>query len=93
MAEQLVQGMVEEWDPDQYKDEYRKDLLARIRQKVKAGETEVIPEPEEEEEREGPEVIDIMDLLKRSLAETRGGKGRKPAKSKPRAKAKKQRRA
>jgi DNA end-binding protein Ku len=92
MAEQLVNGMVEEWDPDQYKDEYRKDLLARIKAKVQAGETEVIPEPEEaEREREGAQVIDIMDLLKRSLEESRGGKGRKPAKSKPRAKSKKQR--
>jgi DNA end-binding protein Ku len=87
MAGQLVNGMVEPWDPSQYQDEYRDDLMARIKEKVKKGETEVIPEPEEEEGEKEPQVIDIMDLLKRSLAET-GGKERGRPKSKARAKKK-----
>ncbi|MFN2419979.1 MAG: Ku protein [Gemmatimonadota bacterium] len=94
MAEKLIEGMVEEWDPSQYKDEYREDLIARIDEKIKKGETEEIPEPEEEAaEAAEPQVIDIMDLLKRSL-ETTGGKRKSPAKAraKTRTKAKKKQR-
>jgi DNA end-binding protein Ku len=82
MAEKLVEGMVEEWDPSQYEDEYREDLMARIEEKVKKGETKEIPEPEEEAAAE-PQVIDIMDLLKRSLEET-GGRRKSPARAKAR---------
>src|SRR5688500_17114728 len=93
MAEKLLDGMVEEWDPSQYKDEYREDLMARIEEKVKKGETEEIPEPEEEAEAAEPQVIDIMDLLKRSLEKT-GGKRKSPtkARAKTRTKAKKKQR-
>jgi DNA end-binding protein Ku len=90
MAEKLVEGMVEEWDPTQYKDDYRNDLMARIDEKIEKGETEVIAEPEEEEEgeRKGAEVIDIMDLLKRSLEKT-GGKAKTKASAKAGKKSKK----
>jgi DNA end-binding protein Ku len=94
MAEKLIEGMVEQWDPSQYKDEYREDLMARIEEKIKKGETEEIPEPEEEAAEAGePQVIDIMDLLKRSLEKT-GGKRKSPAKAraKTRTKAKKKQR-
>jgi DNA end-binding protein Ku len=94
MAEKLIEGMVEQWDPSQYKDEYREDLMARIEEKIKKGETEEIPEPEEEVAEAGePQVIDIMDLLKRSLEKT-GGKRKSPAKAraKTRTKAKKKQR-
>jgi DNA end-binding protein Ku len=73
MAEMLVDQMVEEWNPDKYKDTYRDDLLARIKEKVAAGETEVVtPEAGEEEEAVAEGVIDIMSLLKKSVAEAKG---------------------
>jgi len=73
MAEMLVEQMVEPWTPDKYRDRYRDDLLARIQEKIAAGETEEVGvEPLEEET--GAEVIDIMGLLKRSVEQT--GKGR-----------------
>jgi DNA end-binding protein Ku len=69
MAELLVEQMVEEWKPDKYKDKYRDDLLTRIREKIAAGETEAVTTGEEEELVEaGADVVDIMDLLKRSVA-------------------------
>jgi len=75
MAEMLVDQMVEEWNPEKYRDRYRDDLVARIKQKIEAGETEVVATGEVEEEVEaGSNVVDIMDLLKRSVA--RAGKGR-----------------
>ena len=78
MALKLVREMSEKWKPKKYHDTYREDLLARIRKKVKAGETEEIAEPEEEGEgrKKGAEIIDLMALLKRSV-EKEGGKGRK----------------
>ena len=86
MAGKLIEGMVDQWDPSQYKDEYREDLMARIEEKVKKGETEEIPEPEEvPSEAAEPQVIDIMDLLKRSL-EKSGGRSKSPAKATARAK-------
>lgn len=74
MAELLVEQMVESWEPDKYKDRYRDDLLARIREKIDAGETETVAAGEVEEEvAAGSDVLDIMDLLKRSVE--RVGKG------------------
>jgi len=72
MAEQLVEGMTEEWDPSEFRDEYRDDILARIEEKIEAGETKVVPEAEDKAaERAEPEVVDIMELLKKSLEKTR----------------------
>jgi DNA end-binding protein Ku len=78
MALKLVKEMSEKWKPRKYHDTYRDDLLARIRKKVKAGETEEVAEPEEEgkEPKKSAEVIDLMALLKRSV-EKEGGKPRK----------------
>jgi DNA end-binding protein Ku len=76
MAEMLVGQMVEQWAPEKYKDSYRDDLLARITAKIEAGEIEGVPvgaEGEEEAEA-GADVVDIMDLLKRSVE--RAGKSK-----------------
>src|ERR1700677_1894185 len=47
LAEQLIAGMVSPWEPSRYKDSYRDDLLAAIRQKAKSGTIEPrhVPEP------------------------------------------------
>jgi DNA end-binding protein Ku len=68
MAMRLVEDMADEWKPRQYKDTFREDLMKRIQAKVKAGETEEITEPEKERRPEkGGEVIDLMELLKKSV--------------------------
>jgi DNA end-binding protein Ku len=75
MAEMLVDQMVESWEPSKYKDRYRDDLLARIQEKIAAGETEAAAgEAVEEEAEAGAGVVDIMSLLKRSVE--RVGKAR-----------------
>jgi DNA end-binding protein Ku len=85
MAEQLIEDMTEPWKPEQYKDTYRDDLLARIKQKVKAGDTEVVTQPEADETGpEGAQIIDLMAALKRSID---SGKRRAPAARSPVAKA------
>jgi DNA end-binding protein Ku len=69
MAERLVDDMTEEWNPDQFKDTYTNDLMARIEARIAAGETHTItPESDElEAPRRGAEVIDLVSLLRRSL--------------------------
>ena len=69
MAQRLVEDMVESWNPENYHDDYRDDLLQLIEQKAKAGETEVIEKPVSEEIPKGAEIIDLMSLLKRSVDE------------------------
>jgi DNA end-binding protein Ku len=88
MALRLIDDMAEKWQPEKFKDTYRDDLLARIEEKVKAGQTEQITEPEKgKRETGGAQVIDLMALLKKSV-------GRKPEKqAKPRRQAKSKRRA
>ena len=70
MALRLIDDMADEWQPAKYHDTYHEDLLKRIEQKVKAGETEEITEPEKgEKEPARADVIDLMALLKKSVAQ------------------------
>lgn len=83
MAQQLIEGMHEKWLPEKYHDDYRKDILALVKKKVAAGETEKITEPSSTKETtRSADVIDMMALLKRSLQEkNKGGHAKQPAKT------------
>jgi DNA end-binding protein Ku len=71
MALKLVDEMSEKWNPAAFKDTYRDDLMKRIEQKVKAGQTHALTQPETEvtEQRATGDgkVVDLMSLLQRSL--------------------------
>lgn len=71
MAKQLVDDMSADWDPNEFKDEFKDEILRLIDKKVKAGQTETVtqPEPEEEQSTEGrgAKIIDLTELLQRSL--------------------------
>ncbi|MCC7597644.1 Ku protein [Janthinobacterium sp. FW305-129] len=68
MALSLVEGMSEAWEPEQYHDSYREDVLALVKKKIKAKQTKTItaPAPTPEEEH-GSNVIDLVALLQQSL--------------------------
>lgn len=88
MAEKLIDGMTGTWRPNEFKDEYRDDVMALVKQKVKSNQTHTILEPEEGEEAPAPrrEVVDLMPLLKRSLeAQGHGRAEAKPSKRSARA--------
>jgi len=75
MAMALVEGMSEDWEPKQYHDTYREDVLALVKKKIKAKQTKTITQPEpEKEKRTSGKVIDLVALLQASL-------GKKPAKA------------
>jgi DNA end-binding protein Ku len=68
LAERLVETMMEPWESAKYQDTYREKLLALIKKKAKSGATETIEElPKEIPQKRTAQVIDIMDLLKRSV--------------------------
>ncbi len=83
LAEKLVDGLVEKWDPKKYRDDYREDVLALIEKKVEKGEINSLagakgharakPAPQN--------VLDLMELLKKSV-----GKKPKPGTAKTRPK-------
>lgn len=84
MAELLVEQMVEDWEPEKYRDQYRDDLLARIEAKIAAGDTELVAEAGADEEEAATDVVDIMTLLKRSVEGTgAGSKQPEPSPKKP----------
>jgi DNA end-binding protein Ku len=79
MAERLIAEMTGPWEPERYHDEYRDELMAFIKKRGRAGRLASAAEPEEEPARRPrADVIDIADLLRKSLA----GKGSR-VRSKP----------
>jgi DNA end-binding protein Ku len=70
MAERLVDDMtMKSWDPSEYRDTYRDDLLKLIEEKAKG---KLRPVPKAKAPREA-EVIDFASLLERSLAARKKG--------------------
>ncbi|HTM58112.1 MAG TPA: Ku protein [Candidatus Udaeobacter sp.] len=78
MAERLIDDMTGRWEPQKYKDEYRDDVMALIRKKIKSGHTHTIVEAEDGRQapRRVSEVMDLMPLLKKSLERSQGKGGR-----------------
>lgn len=79
LAKRLVSDMTERWNPSEFKDTYHEDLMARIRQKIKQGQTKEITKPEAvgKDAPRSAEIIDLAALLKQSLG--KGAVERKPA--------------
>jgi DNA end-binding protein Ku len=84
VAESLVEGMTEEWNPKKFENTYEKDLLHRIEEKVKKGEVEMAPEVDEEVALSNTNVVDLLPLLEKSLQ----AKGRRKAPAKKTSKSK-----
>jgi DNA end-binding protein Ku len=75
MAMALVEGMSEEWKPEQYHDTYREDILALVEKKVKAKQTKTITMPgKEKAPASSSNVIDLVALLQQSLGKKPAGK-------------------
>jgi len=71
MARQLIEGMTEHWSADRFRDSFREEILTLVEAKARAGQTEHVEPVEKEAAGGGADVIDLTELLKRSL---RGGK-------------------
>jgi DNA end-binding protein Ku len=75
MARMLVENLADKWDPSQYTDQYRQNLMKIIKAKAKGREVHL----EADEEPRSAEVVDLMERLRQSLQGA--GTGRKSAKS------------
>jgi len=76
MAAQLIEAMTGEFDPAQYRDEYREALMQVIESKIEGRETVSIEAPEE-----GTKLVDLMAALQASVkaaSEARAAKSEKP---------------
>jgi DNA end-binding protein Ku len=67
MATRLIDSMSEAWEPAQYKDSFRDDLMALVKRKFDAGDAERISDIEAETPEEADTDIDLSELLRRSL--------------------------
>jgi DNA end-binding protein Ku len=78
LAGQVIQSLVGEWKPDDFENDYRRDLRAMLDAKL-AGEAIARPAPAPE-----TPVVDLMEALRRSVAdvqERRGGAAPKKTKA------------
>ena len=74
MAKALVQNLATDWKPEKYTDEYRDNLMRIIQAKAKGKKITLEPAAEPRQ----AEVIDLMERLRRSLAQ-KGPKDREAA--------------
>lgn len=96
LAESLIYGMVDDWKPEEYRDQYKDAVMKRIEAKaVKTPEEIEAEDKKAMQPKRSDKVIDIMDLLKQSVesrppktasVEAKGTPaGRKAASGKPKA--------
>lgn len=72
MAKKLVHDMSADWQPEQYHDSFEEKLLALIDRKSKAGKIEDVETDVGSGERRSADIIDLTELLKRSLGSKSG---------------------
>jgi DNA end-binding protein Ku len=81
MALSLVKDMTEAWNPEQYQDTYRQDILKLVKKKVKAKQTHFLTEPDSNgdnvKDTKPSNVVDLLQLLKNSLGD-KAGKSKPP---------------
>lgn len=68
MGEQLIEDMSGKWKPEVFTDSFKEQILQLVKEKVEAGETETVSEPETQEaETGGAKILDLTEMLRRSL--------------------------
>ncbi|MCA7885003.1 Ku protein [Burkholderia contaminans] len=67
MAKKLIDDMSGSWTPDEYHDTFRDDILELVERKVRAGRVEEIEDRPAQTARTATNVVDLTELLKRSL--------------------------
>ena len=83
LAEQLIESLAAAFDPEKYHDAYQESLRALISAKLQGREVAVAPQPQL------APVIDLMEALKKSLAEKQAALRKPPARVVPAAAPKK----
>jgi DNA end-binding protein Ku len=79
MAEALIASMAGEFDPNEFKDDYREALTALLEAKQTGGEVQPVPEVAET----GAAVVDLMSALRASVERARGGEAEEAPRRSP----------
>lgn len=79
MAKRLVKDMSADWQPEDYRDTFQEKIMQLVQTKAREGKIENVEGDTGEEERKSADVIDLTDLLRRSLAGKTASAKRKPA--------------
>ena len=80
MAKRLVEDMAADWEPDEYRDTFQDKIMELVETKAREGKIENVETDAGEDDRKTADVIDLTELLKRSL----GGKRAPSTTTKPR---------
>ena len=84
MATQLVADMTKPFKPDHYRDSFKDEVMALVRRKVESGETEAVVQPAAGEAAvKSADIIDLTELLKRSLKGGAAAEKKVPVKTAP----------
>lgn len=67
MGEQLVKDMSGDWNPEEFTDSFKEQILHLVDEKVKAGEIEAVTQLEPNESGESAKIYDLTEMLQRSL--------------------------
>ena len=71
-AEQLIEMLARDWDPDEYHDTYNDQVRELVKEKAAGHEIVVSKAPQAE----ATNVVDLMEALRRSVEEVKGTRGR-----------------
>ena len=81
MARQLIDDMAADWSADQFRDSFREEIMKLVEIKAKAGETAMVTRIEDDSSpQRSADVIDLTELLKRSLRVGKSAAAPAPAK-------------
>jgi DNA end-binding protein Ku len=81
MAKQLIEDMSADWSADQFRDSFHDQIMKLVETKAKAGKTETVTKIEDDPgPQRGADVIDLTELLKRSLQVGKSAGAAAPAK-------------
>lgn len=72
MAKRLIEDMSGDWQPDDYRDTFQEKIMELVEEKASAGKITHVEGVEAGEARRSADVIDLTELLKRSLSGKRG---------------------
>jgi DNA end-binding protein Ku len=67
MAKHLIAEMSGEWSASDFRDNFHDAIMKLVEAKAKAGDTQTVEPLEEAPEKQGADVIDLTELLRRSL--------------------------
>lgn len=80
MGEQLVSELSTQWQPHDFTDSFKEQILQLVKEKVASGDTESVAQPDaEEQDTSGAKIYDLTEMLQRSLNK----RAKAPAPKKP----------